>query len=179
MTGGEQMRRYFPISLVGLVVTGGVFVLQAIPFTGIFLMFAFAMAWSIVLVNASMIGVAIEAVVGRVSRLWLLLPLIFYGGYWTAAALDHFALRDLASRTDSANAQVVTGFDPARQALVFAKGGAWDGAWREFRPTGRLLRQSQLSRGITVQSDDRQRGLRQSPRDTRAAVGLRTSARFP
>ncbi|UIY23349.1 hypothetical protein LZK76_15880 [Rhizobium leguminosarum] len=65
------MRRYFPISLVGLVVTGGVFVLQAIPFTGIFLMFAFAMAWSIVLVNASMIGVAIEAVVGRVSRLWL------------------------------------------------------------------------------------------------------------
>ncbi|MGO8503904.1 hypothetical protein AB9F35_20695 [Rhizobium leguminosarum] len=123
------MRRYFPISLLGLVVTAVVFALQAIPFTGIFLMFAFAMVWSIVLVNASMIGVAIEAIVGRVSRLWLLLPLIFCGGYWTAAALDHFALRDLASRTNAANAQVVTGFDPARQALVFAKGGAWDGAW--------------------------------------------------
>ncbi|WP_442188745.1 hypothetical protein [Rhizobium leguminosarum] len=126
---GEQMRRYFPISLLGLVVTGGVFVLQAIPFTGIFLMFVFAMAWSIVLVNGSMIGVAIEAIGGRVSRLWLLLPLVFYGGYWTFATLDHLALRDLASRTEAANAQVVTGFDPARQALVFAKGGAWDGAW--------------------------------------------------
>ena len=127
MSDGEQMHKYFPISLAGLVATGVVFVLQVIPFTGIFLMFAFAMFWSVVLINASMIGVAIEALVGRVSRLWFLLPLVFYGGYWTVATLDHFALREIASRYDVSNARVVTGFDPVGQALVFEKDG--DGAW--------------------------------------------------
>ncbi len=121
------MRKNFPISLVGLVATGVVFVLQVIPVTGIFLMFMLAMLWSVVLVNASMIGVAIEAIAGRVSRLWLLLPLAFYCGYWTVAALDHVALRDLTSRYDAANARVVTGFDPTRQALVVEREG--DGAW--------------------------------------------------
>ncbi|MFA1624563.1 hypothetical protein ACDY96_17555 [Rhizobium mongolense] len=71
------MHKKFPISLVGLVVTAVVFVLQAIPITGIFLMFAFAMVWSAVLINASMIGVATEVFIGRVSRIWLLLPLVF------------------------------------------------------------------------------------------------------
>ncbi|MCV9965124.1 hypothetical protein OIU34_24915 [Pararhizobium sp. BT-229] len=127
MSDGIQMRQYFPISLLGFVVTGVVFVLQAIPVTGIFLMFAFAMFWSAVLINASMIGVVIEVIVGRVSRLWLVLPLVFYGGYWIAATLDHFALRELSSRYDVANARVVTGFDPVRQALVFEGDG--DGAW--------------------------------------------------
>ncbi|WP_245437650.1 hypothetical protein [Neorhizobium tomejilense] len=129
MKGEEQVRRHFPISLVGLVVTGCVFVLQAIPFTGIFLMFAMAMAWSVVLVNGSMIGVAIEAIMGRVSRLWLLLPLIFYGGYWTVAALEHSALRELTSRTDAANMQVMTGFDPAHHALVFERDENGNSAW--------------------------------------------------
>lgn len=122
-----QIRKRFPISLIGLVATGVIFVLQVIPLTGIFLMFALAMLWSVVLVNASMIGVAIEVFTGRVSRWWVLLPLAFYGGYWSVAALDHLALRDLTSRYDVSNAQVVTGFDPARQALVLE--GNDDAAW--------------------------------------------------
>jgi hypothetical protein len=65
------MHKKFPISLVGLVVTAVVFVLQAIPITGICLMFTFAMAWSAVLINASMIAAATEVFVGRVSRVWL------------------------------------------------------------------------------------------------------------
>jgi hypothetical protein len=120
------MLRIFPISLIGFVATGVVFVLQLIPIIGIFLMLALAMFWSVVLINASMIGVAIEAIVGRVSRLWLLLPIMFYGGYWIVATPDHLALREIASRYDVSNARVVTGFDPVRQALVFERDG--DGA---------------------------------------------------
>lgn len=127
MSDGSQMRKYFPISLLGLVATGVVYLLQVIPLTGILLMFALAMFWSVVLINGSMIGVLIEALVGRVSRLWLVLPLVFYGGYWTVAALDRLALHELGRRYDASNARVVTGFDPLRQALVFEGDG--DGAW--------------------------------------------------
>lgn len=54
------MRRILPISLIGLVATGVVFVLQGIPAIGIFLMYTLAMFWSVVLINASMIGVRIK-----------------------------------------------------------------------------------------------------------------------
>jgi hypothetical protein len=117
----------FPISLLGLVATGAVFLLQVIPEIGVVLMVVLAMFWPIVLINASMIGVAIEAIGGRVSRLWLLLPVIFYGGYWIAATLDRLALREIASQYEVSNARVVTGFDPVHQALVFEADGV--GGW--------------------------------------------------
>lgn len=113
------MFRYIPASLIFLVATGVVFLLQMVPFIGIFLMFMLAMFWSVMLVNAAMIGTAIEALIGRVSRLWLVLPLAFYGGYWFIAAQDHQALRTLGASYDAANARVVTQFDPDRHALVF------------------------------------------------------------
>ncbi len=126
-----QKRKLFPISLLGLLATGAVFMLQTIPELGFVLMLLFAMLWSVlwsaVLINASMIGVAIEVIIGRVSSLWLLLPVIFYGGYWIAATMDHLALREIASRYEVSNTRVVTGFDPVKQALVFESDG--DGGW--------------------------------------------------
>lgn len=109
-----------PLSLLFFVLTGLVFVAQMIPFIGIFLMFALAMFWSVVLVNLGMVGVALEALVGRVSRLWLLLPLAFYGGYYAIAAQDHATLAALSARYAAANEAVRVPFDPASQALVFA-----------------------------------------------------------
>lgn len=120
--------RTLPRSFLFFVATGVVFVLQAIPVVGIFLMLMLAMFWSVVLINAGMIGTAIEAATGRVSRWWLLLPLIFYGGYWSFAALDHQALRTIGNDYDAADAHVSVPFDPARQALVFEGDGA-DGSW--------------------------------------------------
>jgi len=52
-------RSRIPVSLLFFAETALVFLLQAIPVTGIFLMFARAMVWSAILVNAEMIGVAI------------------------------------------------------------------------------------------------------------------------
>ncbi|MDB5569595.1 MAG: hypothetical protein JWN93_778 [Hyphomicrobiales bacterium] len=121
------MRRRFPFSIVFFLATGVLFVLQAIPIVGIFLMFALAMFWSVALVNAGMLGVAFEAAVGRVSRWWLALPVVFYGGYLAVAAQDHATLRRLSAAYEAANARVATGFDPAREALVFEKDGS--GPW--------------------------------------------------
>jgi hypothetical protein len=116
-----------PVSLGFLLATAVLFGLQAIPLIGIFLMFMLAMFWSILLVNAAMIGTAIEAVIGRVSRLWLLLPLTFYGGYAAFAVKDHQALQSLQASYDAANAAVSIPFDASRHSLAFMGNG--DGSW--------------------------------------------------
>lgn len=122
-----MMARSFPRSLGFFVVTGVVFLLQWIPPTGFFLMLMQALFWSILLVNAGMIGVAFEASSGRVARWWLALPIAFYGGYWAFAAVDHIRLYRLSVAAEAGNASVVSVFDPSRQALVFDEGrsAAW------------------------------------------------------
>lgn len=122
------MRRLLPISLAFFVLTGIVYALQAIPFTGIILMFMLAMFWSVLLINAGMIGVAIEAAIGRVFRLWLVVPVAFYGGYFYYAAQDRATLAGLTAAYDASNARTSIPFDPERHALVFeGDGGA--GPW--------------------------------------------------
>ena len=105
-----------------------VYALQTFPFIGIVLMFMLAKFWSVALINAGMIGTAIEALTGRVSRWWLVLPVAFYGGYFAFAAADHRTLRQMSVSYAAANAKVAIPFDPQRQALVFSgdgEGGSW------------------------------------------------------
>lgn len=122
--------RAFPISLGFFLATAIVFVLQLIPIIGIFLMFMLAMFWSVLLINAGMLGTAWEALSGRVSRWWLVLPVAFYGGYVAFAVADNQALRQLGTTYDAANAKVAVPFDPARQVLVFdGDGDGGGGSW--------------------------------------------------
>src|SRR4051812_31911071 len=113
--------RAWPKSLLFLVATGVVYLLQVIPVTGFFLMLVLAAFWSVLLVNAAMIGTAVEALSGRVARWWLVLPVAFYGGYFAVVAQDHATLRTLMAAYDAANARVTIPFEPARQALAFDK----------------------------------------------------------
>lgn len=121
------VRSPFPISILFFAATAVAFVLQAIPFIGVFLMFAFAPYWSVLLVNAGMIGIAVEAALGRVSHWWLLVPLAFYSGYWTVVINDHMALRSLSASYDAANARVAIPFGSASHALAFVSEGS--AAW--------------------------------------------------
>jgi hypothetical protein len=117
-----------PRSLIFFLITAAVFALQAFPFTGIFLMLMMAPFWSVVLINAGMVGTGLEAVSGRVSRFWVLLPLAFYGGYFVYVASDRATLGALSARYAANNAAVTIPFDAAAHALVFAgsgDGGAW------------------------------------------------------
>lgn len=121
------MTRRLPISLVFFLVTGIVMLLQLIPFIGIFLMLMLAMFWSVILINMGMVGIAIEAGIGRVSRAWLIVPLAYFGGYYLFAAADRAALAALSASYNASNAKVAIPFDPARHALVFGTGGGNDG----------------------------------------------------
>ena len=118
--------RTLPISLGFFLATAVVALLQMIPIIGIFLMFMLAMLWSVLLINAGMLGTALEVLTGRVSRWWLVLPVAFYGGYFAFAAADNLALRHLRTQFDAANAKVTVPFNTERHSLVFdGDRGSW------------------------------------------------------
>lgn len=117
-----QMPAGWPWSLWFFAATLVVYLLQRFPPTGIFLMFLLAAFWSVILINLGVIGVGLEALTGRVNRLWLLVPLLYFGGYYVAYAKDQATIALLRAQYASHNDGKSVQFDPARQDLVFEKG---------------------------------------------------------
>lgn len=108
-----------PFSLLFFVATGIVFGLQAVPIVSIIFILMLAMFWSVLLVNAGMIGIVIEVWMGRVARLWLIVPVAFYGYYYSSVISDYATLRKLGNDYEIANSKVEIPFNPNRHALVF------------------------------------------------------------
>lgn len=113
LTASRECSSIFPIcrpgwpwSLWFFAATLAVYLLQRFPLTGVFLMVVGAAFWSIILVNLGVIGIGAEALTGRVSRLWLLVPLLYFGGYYWLYSRDQAALAGLRAeyeRTNQAN----------------------------------------------------------------------------
>ena len=97
------------------------YVLQAIPFTGIFLMFVLAFYWPGFFLHAALIITLVYAATGYIKRAYIFIPLLAYGTYYLAYANDlrvmDFERAELA-RVNSK--QAVIAFDPARMSLVGA-----------------------------------------------------------
>ena len=104
--------------------TAFIYILQVIPFTGIFLMLVAAPYWSILTVNLGFASLALEATLGRISRLWLLAPLVWFGGYAAYAGMNHWAIEALDEDIRRGNATQAITFDPGTQALVVAPDAA-------------------------------------------------------
>lgn len=123
-----------PVSLVWFAFTGVVFLLQAIPVTGIFLMLLLAPFWSIATVNLGFVSLGVEALMGKTSRLWLLAPLVWFGGYAVAAHLSHAEFDRLDAQIRTANAGKTVAFSPERDALAFTsdRAGALAGSASTF-----------------------------------------------
>ena len=113
------MRR-LPWSLSWFALTGVVFLLQLFPFTGIFLMLVAAPYWSILTVNAGFVSLAFEAGLGSISRVWLLVPAVWFGGYAIAAEMSTRAFDRLDAEVRAENALRSMPFDPSRADLVIA-----------------------------------------------------------
>lgn len=77
-----------PLSFVFFLLTAIVMLLQVFPYTGILLMMIGAALWSILLINLGMLGTAVEAAAGRVSRWWLIIPVAWFGAYTVAVVRD-------------------------------------------------------------------------------------------
>jgi hypothetical protein len=85
----------------------GIFLLQAFPLTGIFLMLFAAALWIGIIVHIAMIHIFVASLWGSIGRAWVLLPIAFYAG---ALVLHFAAVWDVKGQTraiEAANAAVV------------------------------------------------------------------------
>ena len=78
--------------------------------------------WSVAIINAVFVGITIEVLARKLSKLWLLVPGAWFLGNAALAGLDHAALAELRGEIASTNARAKLPFDPARDALVLGEG---------------------------------------------------------
>lgn len=110
-----------PKSFIWFALTAVIFGLQLFPLTGVFLMMVGAPLWSIITVNLGFISLALEALFRRTHIAWLILPLLWFGGYAGLAAYSHSRAAVLDQQLREANAKVRVDFSPERQSIVFAQ----------------------------------------------------------
>ena len=102
-----------------LVAAVGLFLLQWIPFTGIFLMLlgaGFVNAWLIYLLLAVLF---VEGVIGRLPRVVAIVPIVAVGAYYSAYREQHRLLAEEILKLKSINIGKVLDFDPSTESLVF------------------------------------------------------------
>ncbi|WP_310466928.1 hypothetical protein [Sphingomonas sp.] len=139
----------WPWSLWFFAITLIVYLLQRFPLTGVFLMIVGAAFWSVILVNLGVLGIGYEALVGKVSRLWLAVPVLYFGVYYLAYARNQAALAALRVEYAQFNAGKSLPFDPATQDLVIGEAGGgsllqpndfvpYYGLGRAFSTNGRM-----------------------------------------
>jgi hypothetical protein len=106
-----------PLSLTFFAVQAALLPLEYLPSTGADLG-GWAIFWPILLLNLGFLGLGFEALVRRVGLVWLVAPLLWFGGNTALAVKDRLELK--AEREDVAkyNAVVAIPFDPLRQAQV-------------------------------------------------------------
>jgi hypothetical protein len=107
-----------PLSFAWFALTGFVYLLQLIPWTGVFLMLFAAPFWSVLTVNAGFVSLGVEALTGRIARLWLVAPLAWFGGYVAVSALNHRDFHQLAQAVARQNEGKTLPFSAASADLV-------------------------------------------------------------
>lgn len=98
------MRLPFPISIAFFFLAFVGYLLQLSPLIGVFLMLFAAPYWSVLLINAGFVGIAVEAGFGLVHRLWLALPILWFGIYAGFVGMERLEFRDQAKALTRANA---------------------------------------------------------------------------
>lgn len=92
--------------------------LQAIPYTGVFLMLFGAPLIAGLLVHAALLAFAAEALTGRASRELILIPIVAYGGYYAVYAYQGFEIAQKVAELRRANPGQIFAFDPAQHSLI-------------------------------------------------------------
>jgi hypothetical protein len=104
---------------ISFIVVAVLALLQAIPVIGfILLLFSGGMLLGY-LINIMLVSILIEAAFGRISRGFLAIPLVAFGGYYLAYAYQTFDIRRETAALQASNpASNVFEFDPNVHALI-------------------------------------------------------------
>ncbi|GLH78551.1 hypothetical protein SSBR45G_34600 [Bradyrhizobium sp. SSBR45G] len=167
-------------SFWALIAFAALGLLQLFPLTGIMLMLLGGALWCGLAVHAFLIGLGVEAALGRVPRILLVVPLAAYAAYYMTYLQETRDIRDKAEQIRASNPSRALPFDPARYSLVLPTNSAQTIAGRydvpvtydanpNFQPEGflshRLLARQQCSDASAAQARLRAQG-------SRAAFGL-------
>lgn len=107
-----------PYSLSILMFTVAVFVLQLIPIVGVIFVMMGSMFWGVFTINLAVLVVVLDCRIGRLPKLFYLLPLIWFGGYYYAATLGHQQATELVERTLAFNQHKNISYQKGKDDLV-------------------------------------------------------------
>ena len=108
----------WPDSLRFFVLTGILFVLLRIPFTGVPLAYLGGIAGTTLLITLGMAGIAVEVITGRASVQWLLIPVLYLVSFYAAYVHEQRMMPRAAADLAAFNANKSLPFDSERQALL-------------------------------------------------------------
>jgi hypothetical protein len=108
-----------PFFVWGLVAFVLLLILQGNPYTGIFLMALGGSAWCGLAVHAFLLGLLVEAALGKIPRFLMIVPLVAYGGYYVMYVKQGLEIDAKARQMQLSNSSIVgVHFDPTRHSLV-------------------------------------------------------------
>jgi hypothetical protein len=169
-------------SFWALVAFVGLWLLQRWPIPGVILMVVGGALWCGLAVHAFLIGLGVEAALGRVPRFLLVVPLVAYSAYYVMYLREAREIDARVRQIKASNPSLVLAFDPQRYSLVLPRAhaqlvaGHYDvlvtyDAQPNFRPEGfvshHLLDHAQCAEARTAQA-------RLRAQRSRAAFGLVT-----
>jgi hypothetical protein len=108
------------VSFWVFVVLAALLALQFFPFTGLILMFLGASLMAGALVHVFLIALLAEAVIGRISRAWIMIPVVAYGAYYATYAQQVWEIASKSAELRANNPGKILPFDPAVHSLVVA-----------------------------------------------------------
>src|ERR1700685_3425770 len=106
------------VSGIALLAIVALVALQAFPYTGIFLMISGGALLTGLLVQVFLIGLLVEAFIGRVPRLLAVIPVIAYGGYYALYAQQTIEIREKSAQLRQENSGKIFDFDFDINSLV-------------------------------------------------------------
>lgn len=106
-----------------LIASVGLFLLQLIPITGLFLMFMGAGFVNALLIYLFLVALFVEGVIGRLPRIVAIIPVVAVGAWYWAYQEQHRLLAEETPKLKSINVGKVMDFDPSTQSLVFDDAG--------------------------------------------------------
>jgi hypothetical protein len=96
--------------------------LEALPLPGLYLMFMGGSLFAGLLVHLLLASLFVEAVMGRIPRALILVPIIAYGAYYAAYFREGWQVAQVSQKLRTTNPGKIYDFDPAANSLVMDRG---------------------------------------------------------